>query len=266
MKISIVTAVYNGEKYLRECMESIMQQTYLDFEHIIIDGGSTDGTLDIIKEYEGKYNMRWLSESDEGMYDAICKGFSMAKGDIFAWLNYDDMYLPNALEIVARVFEKNNISWCMGYPVVFSPTGIMHSMPKVIPVYFKFFMKRGYYGATAIGVQQESTFWSRKLWEEAKGNQIKKYKMAGDYFLWKSFGKYEKLYVLDAPIAGFRRHFGQKSGDINKYRKEINKFSFIDILVGKIINQISYIAATKEKNVIKIENIINEIEGEKDES
>lgn len=263
MKFSIITAVYNGERYLENCIQSIMAQSYCDYEHIIIDGGSTDGTIEILKKYEYKYNLKWISEKDNGMYDAICKGFSMASGDIFSWLNYDDMYLPNALETVSYVIKEYNVSWCTGYPVVFSPRGLMYSMPKTIPVYFKCFMKRGYYGATAIGIQQESTFWKRELWEKAKGEQIRQYKMAGDYFLWKAFGKYETLYVLDAPIAGFRRHPGQKSGDIKKYQDEIGRFSIFDIIAGKIINQISYLAALREVHVIKTEKIVDKIEREK---
>ena len=93
-KVSIVTACYNSEKYIEDCIKSIMRQTYDNVEHIIVDGGSTDGTLDIIKKYENQYNMRWISEKDNGMYDAITKGFRMASGEIYAWLNSDDMYMP----------------------------------------------------------------------------------------------------------------------------------------------------------------------------
>lgn len=263
MKFSIITAVYNGEQYLESCIQSIMTQSYFDYEHIVIDGGSTDGTIEILKRYENQYNLKWISEKDNGMYDAICKGFSMASGNVFSWLNYDDIYLPNALEIVAYAIREHDISWCTGYPVVFSPSGVMYSMPKTIPVYFKCFMKHGYYGATSIGIQQESTFWTRELWEKARGEQIRQYKMAGDYYLWKAFGRYETLYVLDAPIAGFRRHQGQKSGDIKKYRDEIGRFSIFDIIAGKIINQISYLAASREVNVIRTEKIVAKMEREK---
>ena len=90
-KILIVTPCYNAERYIEYCIKSIKSQSYTNFEHIIVDGGSTDGTLDIIRKYEGSYNMRWLSEPDDGMYDAITKGFALSSGDIYAWLNSDDM-------------------------------------------------------------------------------------------------------------------------------------------------------------------------------
>lgn len=260
MKFSIITAVYNGEAYIEQCIQSVLAQNYHDYEHIIVDGGSTDRTVEIIKQYEGKYNMRWISEPDNGMYDAICKGFEMAQGDVFSWLNYDDMYFPYTLEIINSVMSKYSVNWCTGFPVVFSSTGIIHSMPKTIPVYFRRFMKRGYYGSVSMGVQQESTFWTKKLWDQAQGAQIRTYKMAGDYALWTLFGQYDDLYVLDMPVAGFRRHPGQKSGDIKKYRAEMGKISWVKKLCGKFVNHLSYMAAIREVRVIKTKSIIEELE------
>lgn len=103
--VSIVTPVYNGEKYLEDTIQSIIKQTYDNIEYIIIDGGSTDKTLDIIKKYEDKIAY-WMSEQDRGMYDGINKGFKMATGEIFAWLNSDDKYYHSAVEIVVGIFNK----------------------------------------------------------------------------------------------------------------------------------------------------------------
>jgi glycosyltransferase involved in cell wall biosynthesis len=89
MLISIVTPVYNGEKYIRETIESIANQSYKQFEHIIIDALSKDKTLEIIKEYK---HIKYLSEKDNGQSDAINKGFKMAKGEILAWQNADDTW------------------------------------------------------------------------------------------------------------------------------------------------------------------------------
>lgn len=110
LKISIITATYNSGKTLRDTIESILSQTYGDFEHLIIDGGSKDDTLEIIKEYEPKYNgrLRWISEPDRGLYDAMNKGIRMASGDVVGILNSDDFYADSkVLEDIAGAFTQN---------------------------------------------------------------------------------------------------------------------------------------------------------------
>jgi glycosyltransferase len=90
LKVSIITVTYNSEKYLADCIRSVQMQNYKNIEHIIIDGNSTDGTVDIIKKYEGGI-ANWVSEADRGMYDAINKGMQMATGDVIGILNSDDV-------------------------------------------------------------------------------------------------------------------------------------------------------------------------------
>lgn len=106
MKISIITATWNSGATLRDTIESVLAQSYVDFEHIIVDGGSTDSTLDIIREYEPKYEgrLRWISEPDRGIYDAMNKGIRMAKGDIVGILNSDDFYSSN--DILSKVINE----------------------------------------------------------------------------------------------------------------------------------------------------------------
>jgi len=224
-KISIVTVCYNSEAFIEECILSIMKQTYSNTDHIIVDGGSTDATVDIIKKYDGKYNMRWISEKDNGMYDAICKGFDMATGDIFAWLNSDDMYMPWACEIVAAVMTKTSTRWCTGIPCHYTERGVAYNIPRITPVFPQRFIKTGYMdGRIATFLEQESMFWSRQLWEQC-GNVMRKYKMAGDYHLWKEFAKHECLITLDSVISGFRIHERQKSGDRENYYAEVGGLS-----------------------------------------
>lgn len=104
-KISIVTVVFNSQDYLTATIESVINQTYENYEYIIIDGGSTDKTIEIIQQYE-RHIDHWLSESDRGIYDAMNKGIKLAKGDIIGILNSGDLYSFNALTEVARLYNR----------------------------------------------------------------------------------------------------------------------------------------------------------------
>ena len=97
--ITVITATYNSEKYLEESILSLYSQKFLNYEHIIIDGGSTDKTIDIIKKYENRIAY-WCSNKDQGIYDAFNKGMMLAKGNYIGFLNSDDKYTENALEIL----------------------------------------------------------------------------------------------------------------------------------------------------------------------
>ncbi len=108
-KISVVTVTYNDKWHLKETLDSLLGQTFTDYESVIIDGGSTDGTIEIIQEYEKKMNgkMRWISEKDDGLYYAINKGIKMAKGEIIGLL-YDKYADEKVLQKIADTFEKEN--------------------------------------------------------------------------------------------------------------------------------------------------------------
>lgn len=101
--ISIITVVYNGEKYLEECIRSVLGQTYSPVEYIVIDGGSTDASVDIIKRYEDSID-QWVSEPDDGVYDAMNKGIRIAKGDVIGLVNADDYYNKDTASIVANSY------------------------------------------------------------------------------------------------------------------------------------------------------------------
>lgn len=110
-KISIVTPSFNQGQFIEEAILSVLNQNYENFEHIIIDGGSTDNTLEILKKYP---HLIWVSELDEGQSDAINKGFKMATGDIIGWLNADDLYLPNTFNLACENLKDNNIDAVYG--------------------------------------------------------------------------------------------------------------------------------------------------------
>ncbi|KQR93535.1 family 2 glycosyl transferase [Chryseobacterium sp. Leaf180] len=109
MKISIVTVCWNSEKYISDAIESVLSQNYDDVEYIIIDGGSTDKTIEIVKKYKklSKIDFKWISERDSGIYDAMNKGLKMAKGDVVGILNSDDFYTDeNVLSEVMQAFKS----------------------------------------------------------------------------------------------------------------------------------------------------------------
>lgn len=107
MKISLITVVYNGDRYLKDCIESVISQTYPDLEYIIIDGGSTDATLAVISQYQQKISY-FISEPDKGLYDAINKGIAAATGDVIGILNADDMLAsPNVIEEISKAFQAH---------------------------------------------------------------------------------------------------------------------------------------------------------------
>lgn len=112
IKISIITATFNSEKTIRETIESVVSQSYSDVEYIVIDGGSTDKTLEIVNEY-GKKIHKVVSEKDDGIYDAFNKGIRLSSGEIIGILNSDDMYYPETLNIVVSEYEKKLNNFCL---------------------------------------------------------------------------------------------------------------------------------------------------------
>ncbi len=107
--VSIVTPVRNGIKYLETSIQSVLKQSYPHIEHIFVDGGSTDGTLEMLASYQARYpeRIRFISEPDKGVGDAINKGFGMAKGEILGWIDSDDAYEPDAIQTVVEFFRAN---------------------------------------------------------------------------------------------------------------------------------------------------------------
>jgi glycosyltransferase involved in cell wall biosynthesis len=219
MKISIITPVYNQVDYIEQTILSVINQDYDNYEYIIIDGGSTDGTLDIIKSYASKITT-WISETDTGMYDALNKGFALSTGDIMAWINSDDLLLPNALQNMNRIMsDLPNVNWVQGLNGFIDLEGkiIKTGYPK--PFSFIKFLNKDYKF-----IQQESTFWRRSLWENAGAYMNTDLKLAGDFELWFRFFQYDKLYTSSLPIGSWRRRAGQLSDvQMDKYVAEVYK-------------------------------------------
>lgn len=165
---SIITVVLNGEKFLRETIESVKNQSFKDYEYIIIDGGSTDKTLDIIKEYSEHIDF-WISEKDRGLYDAFNKGILMAKGKYIGIINSDDIYTINALKIINEYFS-NNLEIDFIFGSVQKHWGILHGYrPK------KIYYSWGFYSSHSTG------FFIKKESANKVGLYDLRYKYHADY-------------------------------------------------------------------------------------
>jgi glycosyltransferase involved in cell wall biosynthesis len=223
MKLSIITPCFNSVRHISETIESVISQKGdFEIEYIILDGGSVDGTVKIIKEYSKKYNIIWVSEPDEGMYDAVNKGFSLATGDIFSWINADDKYESGAFQKIVNVFNKfSEINWLKGITSYIDEESNMTGAGKCF-LYKKEWISKGYYGKYLFFIQQDSVFWRKELWEKV-GEIDKSLKFAGDYWLWIMFSKYEELTSFNCVVSYFRKRGGQLSSDMEKYFSEIDK-------------------------------------------
>jgi len=232
MKFSIITPVYNGEKYLEETIKSVLsQEGDFEIEYIICDGNSSDGTLDIIEKYNNllkerlrlvKCNgvkLKWTSEKDEGMYDAINKGFKIATGDVYAYINSDDLYLPGAFSVVAKAFNKfPEIQWLKGITNYLDKNSITPE-PGTCFLYNQAWIKKGIYGRYAYFIQQDSVFWRSNLWKKA-GPIDSSLRMAGDYYLWVKFSNLAPLWSINRKVSCFRKTDGQLSKNMTLYRNE----------------------------------------------
>jgi glycosyltransferase involved in cell wall biosynthesis len=232
MKLSIVTPVYNGEKYIAETIESILsQEGEFEIEYVIADGASTDGTLAIVKSYEDRLashsypigcngvTFSYFSAKDHGMYDAIDKGFARTTGDVLAYLNADDRYLPGAFKAVSTILTQYpDIEWVKGINTTSDESGKIIAQGTCF-LYRQDWLRKGIYGRSAYFVQQDSVFWRRSLWQKSHP-AVSAYRLAGDYALWKAFAVYAPLWSFNRRVSVFRRRPGQLSADITPYRQE----------------------------------------------
>jgi glycosyltransferase involved in cell wall biosynthesis len=113
--VSVITPSYNQAEYIEECLLSVNNQDYPEIEHIVVDGGSEDGTINLLRGYEGRYNLNWVSEPDKGQSEAVNKGFLKAEGEIVGWINSDDVYLQSAVSsAVAHFSSQPDSKWVYG--------------------------------------------------------------------------------------------------------------------------------------------------------
>ncbi len=159
-RITVVTPSFNQSRYLEKTILSVLNQNYPNLEYIIIDGGSTDGSIDIIRQYE-RYLAYWVSERDEGQVDALNKGFKRGTGDLFAWQNSDDLYMPGAfLKVAERFSQKPEADVFFGnFWIVDSDDNLIRDI-RFTPFSFRCSLMEG------IGISNQAAFWRRELFEE----------------------------------------------------------------------------------------------------
>ena len=233
MKFYCVTPCLNAEKYIEETMLSVITQTIFKEQgfsliYTIRDGGSSDNTVKIIEriieQFSGNENIQinYSSEKDSGMYDALTKGFESETiaSDIYSYINAGDYYSQHAFSIVSDVFFNNPIHVITGINVLYNDKShlINFSLPFC---YNKNLFLKGLYGKILPFVQQESTFWDAEAHKKIDFNQLRGFKLAGDYYLWKTFIDVTPLYVLSAWLGGFKKHPNQLSSQIDEYFKEV---------------------------------------------
>ncbi len=263
MKISIVTPCLNAEEFFAETLESIINQAgKFEIEYIIMDGKSTDRTVEIAKHYKEKIDSNQYpiqcdgveiyvySENDTSMYCALNKGFSKATGDLFAYLNADDIYLPGSLANVVSIFrEYPDVFWLKGISSYIDCHGQLVKRGD-FNMYTQEWIKQGKYGKEWYFISQDSVFWRSWLWKEYGGfNDNLKY--SGDYHLWIKFSNCCPLYLTNFFVSCFRQREGQLSQSRN-YGLEVALTSGRTNFLSKIFRKLIQLGPSLIKNIFAV--------------
>jgi len=217
--ITVVTPSFNQAVYLEKTIRSVVNQEYPNLEYIIVDGGSSDGSSDIIRQYADKLQW-WCSEPDGGQADAIVKGFARSSGEVLCWLNSDDILLPGALTAVGEYFRENPLA-----EVVNGGAYRIDSLDRPIRHPFQSNYTRGvrasvrrfrFYGQD--GVYQQATFWRRAAYF-AVGGVRKEFAFAMDLDLFARLAERQRFHVIPNYLACFRLHDTCKSLTIDATRR-----------------------------------------------
>lgn len=193
-EISVVTPVFNGEKYLPGCIESVSRQTQANVDHIVVDGASTDSTLDIIRSSA----VRWISESDDGMYDAVNKGLKLAQSQIVGYLNADDRLFPDSLKLICDLFnKKSDIDFVYGHCTYIDederPLATFRPSP----------LSGRISGKSRITFAQPTVYWRSRVHSKI-GYFNTQYKTAGDAdFFYRMINSGFRGQLIQRPIAEF---------------------------------------------------------------
>ncbi len=224
MKISIVTANYNGERFIEQTLKSVISQRDdgVELEYIVIDGKSTDRSMEIINKYKAQID-RIICEKDSGAFDAINKGLALATGDVLGWLNADDLYEPGALKRVLEVMAGNpDCSLCFGHCPIMDEQGV--EIRQGITRFKEFFYKySSRFTIQCINyISQPAMLFRRSAFEKAGGLR-QDFTCAWDYdLIIKLFRQGRAVMVGNPPLAYFRWHPSSLSGTLfrDQFREE----------------------------------------------
>lgn len=219
MKISIVTATYNSGRTIRDTIESVLHQTYKDYEYIIVDGCSKDGTLDVVKQYMPQFEgrMRYVSEPDKGIYDAMNKGFKMAKGEILMLINSDDLFARHdALEQVVKAFEEHPEVDGVYADLYYVSQNNINNVVRVWKTGEQKPMRRGWLPA-------HPTFYVKRVCYEKYGYFNLSYPLAADFELMLRFVEkhHVKLYYLQEHLVRMRLGGATSKSLKNIYKQDV---------------------------------------------
>lgn len=201
--VTIVTPSYNQADFLERTILSVLNQDYPNIEYIVIDGGSTDGSVEIIKKYQDKIAF-WISEPDSGQSQAINKGFKRATGEIFNWLNSDDLLMPSATTIAVHYLNKHpELGMVYGDRLIVDENDNCLACVE-LPSFRRCFYQFGRF------LPQETGFFRREMWNQAKGLDEDLH-ISMDRDLWLKFMKIGKIYHIPFIMGSWRQHASAKS-------------------------------------------------------
>lgn len=214
MKVSIITPTFNQANFIERTIESILSQDHADIEYIVMDGGSTDGTVEILKKYSDR--IIWKSKKDNGQSDAINKGLKIATGEIVAFLNSDDTYEAGAISAVINFFNENPTKkWAYGKCKIIDEHD--REIRRPITIYKNLLLKKYSFAKllTENFISQPATFWKKELHGEI-GYFNEEEHFCMDYEFWLRIGQKYPAGVIDRYLANFRYYANSKSGSVNK--------------------------------------------------
>ena len=227
-KISIVTPSFNQGKYIEETITSVLSQSYRNFEYIVMDGGSSDETVSIIKKYDAEIDF-WVSERDKGQSDALNRGFARATGDILGWINSDDCLAPGALDAIAAAFTRRDTDIVAGVVTILQDGKLVYRHRTGLragPLDVKLLLDLENEWLQGRFFYQPEVYFSRAIYEAAGGMIDTTLHYSMDYDLWVRLARAgARIEPIDSEIARFRMHVEQKTSEVTAYLPELIQHS-----------------------------------------